>query len=68
LFLDYIINATVGRISGFSLGEGDNRTIGAIAATLKAGSFSELTEKEGNVQILVIQRISNGVMESDAHG
>jgi hypothetical protein len=68
LFLDYIINATVGRIGGFSLGEGDNRTIGSITTTLKTVSFSELTEKEGNVQILVVQRISNGVMESDAHG
>jgi len=68
LLLDYIINATVSMIGSFSLGEGDNRTIGSIAAVLKTLSFSEMTEEEGDAQMLVVQRISDGVMKSDAHG
>lgn len=55
-------------IGSFSLGEGDNRTIGSIAAVLKTLSFSEMTEEEGDAQMLVVQRISDGVMKSDAHG
>jgi hypothetical protein len=67
LSLDYIINAAVGMILSFDLGEGENRTIGSSTAMLKTTSFSELTGEEGNVHI-VVQRISNGVVEGETQG
>ena len=54
-------------ILSFDLGEGENRTIGSSTAMLKTTSFSELTGEEGNVHI-VVQRISNGVVEGETQG
>jgi hypothetical protein len=67
LSLDYIINAAVGMILSFDLGEGENRTIGSSTAMLKTTSFSELTGEESNVHI-VVQRISNGIVEGETQG
>jgi hypothetical protein len=68
LLLDNIIDATIGVIGSFSLGECDDRTISSIAAELKTASFPELTEEEGNVRILVVQRIPDSVVKGDAQG
>ena len=35
---------------------------------LRLCQLSELTEEEGNIQILVVQRKSNGVVKGDAQG
>jgi len=68
LSLDYIINAAVGMVLSFDLGEGENRTIGSSTAMLlKTTSFSELTGEEGNVHI-VVQRISYGIVEGETQG
>jgi len=35
---------------------------------LRLCQLSELTEEEGNIQILVVQRKSNGIVKGDAQG
>ena len=49
---DDVVNACVGRISCFLLGECENGTIGSSAAGLEAMSFSRLAGNEGNIHFL----------------
>lgn len=49
---DDVVNACVGRISCFLLGECENGTIGSSSAGLEATSFSGLAWDEGNIHFL----------------